>query len=1152
MPIEARHLNLTGTVLEGKTLSSKDLVYPMPGSLCMGCSWSLFFAQKINERQFSLSPQLGSSRLISDRSPPLVINPSDPDMLHHYVYVDNLGVIGQNQELVHQGVQAMQDHFNSKELLLHPGEVQCDDIKALGIYLDGRNKRTRVAPERLHKVRQALRCLLRRGRCSGKVLEIVIGHATFCGLGCRLVLSVFHSSYKFIQQHYNSPAVIWDSVLQELRVCAGLMVFLEHNWGKGWNQLVSTSDASETGFGVCTAFWPSAEVAAAGRINERSRFRRTAGHSARESALTSAGFVRDEVSGKWVVNEIDSAEFLDKAGWEVDPCFSEIPAKLLSRDLWTPKVSGTWKFSAHIMELEARALVKSLERICHSRFGHDNHQLLLTDSLSMALAFDRARSRSYRVLQQIRRFAALALSRNVSPHVRWVPSELNSADEPSRTAAADKSKNLIDLIPTAHVQAPPGLGSSSRPAATAALNPASHSAARRGETRAPQEINEQGFACGQPVKAAEQHASEARVGSPRPISPALPCGFKTQEVQQLGLELQQFRPSGSEEDASEPDSETAASPCTLCHRDFGSQVSGVDSSGKESSSGQNRGILYQGIHRIHVVCERESAHCGFCSFNGFGTLPVHDFTVSGGPPFTQGGQAGGCCLPPPCPLQQARATVPPPHNSCHERVEAFGPRSVSQGLASCSLERSGYGNGAHASGAHGAVHFDSSCQLRAPLRTISLQSFLPGPADSSSHGPLGYPSVRPGNGTPFKNWGVRRLSSFGQPLPPALGQALVQGAEDSAQRPAPVGFRILRLFPCLYPGEQETVIDGDAVPAAALRAFNRPCPQLEKLAGSSETWQMEKPEERDQIREIRTAGCQLPRATSASSTPLPARRKSSRGCDVGPSHARDPALIRRKHFRKYVEDLFAGTGGVAHQVRRLGFSAKEWDVQRGPDFDLTSPTVVHRLLKDIRNGRVLAVMMSPPNASLSPARDRQRAIRSKRFPWGLPQRFLTPEDRRKVTSENACLRTCFSLISILQQHKIPWIFAQPASSKVWFFPEMQELQQHPQCHSMTTDLCQFRTMWRKPITLLFGNLDSQDTARLLRSCTGLRGRCSRTDQAHFQLTGWHHSGVRWSQVAQSFPLEFCKHLAFVLTAPSQYNFSTLSQHSGFGMVWDDS
>ena len=170
-----------------------------------------------------------------------------------------------------------------------------------------------------------------------------------------------------------------------------------------------------------------------------------------------------------------------------------------------------------------------------------------------------------------------------------------------------------------------------------------------------------------------------------------------------------------------------------------------------------------------------------------------------------------------------------------------------------------------------------------------------------------------------------------------------------------------------------------------------------------------------------------------------------------------------------------------------------------------------------------AVMMSPPNASLSPARDRQRAIRSKRFPWGLPQRFLTPEDRRKVTSENACLRTCFSLISILQQHKIPWIFAQPASSKVWFFPEMQELQQHPQCHSMTTDLCQFRTMWRKPITLLFGNLDSQDTARLLRSCTGLRWPLPLAlTRPTFNSRGGTTQESGGLKLLNLFPLEFCK------------------------------
>ena len=48
MPVEARFLGLTGKELEGRVLQSSDMVFPMPGSLCMGCSWSLFFAQRIN------------------------------------------------------------------------------------------------------------------------------------------------------------------------------------------------------------------------------------------------------------------------------------------------------------------------------------------------------------------------------------------------------------------------------------------------------------------------------------------------------------------------------------------------------------------------------------------------------------------------------------------------------------------------------------------------------------------------------------------------------------------------------------------------------------------------------------------------------------------------------------------------------------------------------------------------------------------------------------------------------------------------------------------------------------------------------------------------------------------------------------------------
>ena len=52
-------------------------------------------------------------------------------------------------------------------------------------------------------------------------------------------------------------------------------------WWRPWNALVSSSDASLSGYGVCQAWWPLSEVKKAGRMSERARFRRAGAHSAR-------------------------------------------------------------------------------------------------------------------------------------------------------------------------------------------------------------------------------------------------------------------------------------------------------------------------------------------------------------------------------------------------------------------------------------------------------------------------------------------------------------------------------------------------------------------------------------------------------------------------------------------------------------------------------------------------------------------------------------------------------------------------------------------------------------------------------------------------------------------------------------------------------
>ena len=172
-----------------------------------------------------------------------------------------------------------------------------------------------------------------------------------------------------------------------------------------------------------------------GRVMERSRFRKLGSHSARDSALSAAGFTRDAITNAWEVGDIDSETFIEQSGWALNKGFKEVPGHLLHADSWRPCLWGKWEHKADILELEARALVKGLRRIALSVFGHDIRQLMLTDNMAVCLSFDRSRARNFRLLLQIRRFTAYLLARNVACAVRWIPSELNSADNPSKPPA---------------------------------------------------------------------------------------------------------------------------------------------------------------------------------------------------------------------------------------------------------------------------------------------------------------------------------------------------------------------------------------------------------------------------------------------------------------------------------------------------------------------------------------------------------------------------------------------------------------------------------------------------------------------------------------------------------------------------------------------
>lgn len=137
--------------------------------------------------------------------------------------------------------------------------------------------------------------------------------------------------------------------------------------------------------------------------------------------------------------------------WEVEICFPEIPAEWLRRERWVLIVAREWNFSDGILHLEARPLVTGLQRVAETISGENTCQLFLVDNMSVALAFERCRCHGYRLLCQVRRFASYCLARNIRAGVRWIPSELNSADAGSiqHDSAYDASKELTGRIPEA-------------------------------------------------------------------------------------------------------------------------------------------------------------------------------------------------------------------------------------------------------------------------------------------------------------------------------------------------------------------------------------------------------------------------------------------------------------------------------------------------------------------------------------------------------------------------------------------------------------------------------------------------------------------------------------------------------------------------------
>lgn len=310
--------------------------------------------------------------------------------VRHYVYVDNVGVLGVVRPEVAAALDGACRELDSAGLSTHEREESAREMEMLGVELDGTRQRSRLTSSRYWKLDSGLSALLRRRKVSGRMLEAIVGQCTFAALLVRQSLSVFHSCYKCVRSMHDVGATLWPSVRAEVQAFRDLLPLLESDWSLPWCPYVTATDSSGFGYGECTALWGASTAAVHGRVPERSRFRRRAA-AARSHAFSGvqSGPTRPDggidlagaAGGSGVVVEPGSLEEtaagVGAQEWEEVDDFPEIPPALLQADGWKVVRGGRWKLSEDIHLSEARILVDSLERACRTRHGMNQRRLYL-------------------------------------------------------------------------------------------------------------------------------------------------------------------------------------------------------------------------------------------------------------------------------------------------------------------------------------------------------------------------------------------------------------------------------------------------------------------------------------------------------------------------------------------------------------------------------------------------------------------------------------------------------------------------------------------------------------------------------------------------------------------------------------------------------
>ena len=259
-------------------------------------------------------------------------------------------------------------------------------------------------------------------------------------------------------------------------------------------------------------------------------------------------------------------------------------------------------------------------------------------------------------------------------------------------------------------------------------------------------------------------------------------------------------------------------------------------------------------------------------------------------------------------------------------------------------------------------------------------------------------------------------------------------------------------------------------------------------------------------------GCELNRAIKRH---LKARFRAA--CHEASIHRRQVFLV-----------IFAGAQIISKHLRRSGFGVVVLDPRRCPLEDVSHPAVLQALHGWISSGAVLGVWLGTLCLYRTPSQKIHLQVGQCHGDDPCVKNRL-----RTAHDDHPIMRAAVSVLNACVVARVPCCLENARSSSLFRTPDIRRLSLHHACQVFVSDLCQYGSSWQRPTKVVAWFCRSEVPSLL---CHPRHGKCcSRSKRRHHEPLGLAPGGVPWCRIAAKYPDKWARAWADVLSVSASEN-----------------